>query len=188
MPCPLPVDSSLSTTTATSSICTTLSMAPINLSDTLADHSQRVVDLPKPPTIVVAEGLPLVKFHVADRIRKWEYVNLADLLDNHTPDHLTIINGQVIAVSTEGSAKKSRAITDILSWLQAFSILTAILVSFESITKEEAAGLAAHAYLIIQLSRDLSTSQWLKYDQHFREWAAAKGIHRWGKLNLTIYD
>ena len=122
MPCPLPVDPSLSTTTPTSSICTTLSMAPINLS--LADHSQRVVNLPKPPTVVVAEGLPPVTCRVVDRIRKWEYVNLADLLGDHTPDHLTIINGQVIAVSTEGSAKKSRAITDILSWLQAYSHLS----------------------------------------------------------------
>ena len=139
---------------------------PIKLSDTLADHSQRVVDLPKLPTIVVAEGLPPVTYHVVDRIRKWEYVNLADLLGNHTPNHLTIINGQVIAVSTEGSAKKSRTFTTILSWLQPFSILTAILVSSEGTTKEEAAGLAAHAYLIIQL-RDLSGSQWLKYDQHF---------------------
>ena len=54
-------------------------------------------------------------------------------------------------------------------------------------TKEEAVGLEAHAYLIIQLSRDLSGSQWLKYDQRFREWAAAKDIHRCGELNLTIY-
>ena len=60
-------------------------------------------------------------------------------------------------------------------------------MSSEDTTKEEAAGLAAHSYLIIQLSRDLSGSQWLKYDQQFRVWAVAKGIRRWGELNLTIY-
>ena len=65
-------------------------MAPINLSDTLADHNQRVVDLPKLPTVVVVEGLPPVTCRVVDRIRKWEYVNLADLLGDHTLDHLTI--------------------------------------------------------------------------------------------------
>ena len=120
-------------------------------------------------------------------MRKWEYVDLAGLLGDHSPNHLTIINGQVIAVTSAGTPKRSRTITNILTWLQAFSILSAILVSSEDTTKEEAAGLAAHSYLIIQLSRDLSGSQWLKYDQQFREWAVAKGILRWGELNLTIY-
>ena len=27
----------------------------------------------------------------------------------------------------------------------------------------------------------------LRYDQEFREWAAAKGVQRWGELNLAIY-
>ena len=71
-----------------------------------------------------------------------------------------------------------------MTWLQAFSIPTVILVSSESTTREEAAGLAAHSCLIIQLSRDLSGSQWLKYYQQFQEWAAAKGIRRWAELNL----
>ena len=60
-------------------------------------------------------------------------------------------------------SKKSCTITDILTWLQAFSILTAILVSSENTTKEEASGRTAHSYLIIQLSKD----QQLKYDQQF---------------------
>ena len=87
-------------------------------------------------------------------IRKWEYINLADLLGEHIPDHLiNISNGQMIAVSSTGSTKKLIAISDSLSWLQAFNILTAILVSSESTTKEGAAGLTAHSHLIIQLSK-----------------------------------
>ena len=181
----LPVDPSLSATTPTVSLSTTMSSAPFSLVDTLTAHS--VVDPPKPPTVVVTEGIPPIPCRIVDRVRKWEYVNLADLLGDHNPDHLTIINGQVIAVTSAGTPRRSRTISDIMTWLQAFSILTAILVSSENTTREEAAGLAAHSYLIIQLSRDLSGSQWLKYDQQFREWAAAKGIRRWGELNLTIY-
>ena len=45
-------------------------------------------------------------------------------------------------------------------------------------TKEEAAGRVAHSYLILQMSKDLQGSQWLQYDQNFREWAAAKGIRK----------
>ena len=137
------------------------------------------MDSPKPPTVVVTEGIPPVPCRMVNRVRKWEYVNLADLLGDHSPDHLTIINGQVIAVTSAGTPRRSCTISDIMTWLQAFSIPTAILVSSESTTREEAAGLTAHSYLIIQLQ-----VQWLKYYQQFREWAAAKGIRRWAELNL----
>ena len=66
-------------------------------------------------------------------------------------------------------------ISDILSWLQAFSIYTAILVSADTTTKEEAAGLAAYKNLKLQLSKHFKGPRWPKYDQSYREWAAAKG-------------
>ena len=65
-------------------------------------------------------------------MRKWEYVDLIDLLGDHSPDHLTIINGKVIAVTSEGTPIRSCTIFNIITWLQAFSILTAILVSSEN--------------------------------------------------------
>ena len=61
------------------------------------------------------------------------------------------------------------------------------MLSNSATSKEEAAGLAAHMHLILQLSGDLRGLQWLRYDQEFREWAAAKGVRRWGELNLAIY-
>ena len=84
----------------------------------------------------------------------------------------------MVVSSSSQRRQQSIVIQDILSWLQAFSIHTAILVSSDSTTKEEAAGLAAHNYLIIQLSKDLRGIQWLKYDQGYREWAAAKGVRK----------
>ena len=158
----LPVDPSLGATTPTVSLSTTMTSVPISLVDTLA--AQSVVDPPKPLTVVVTEGIPPIPGRMVDRVRKWEYVNLADLLGDHNPDHLTIINGQVIAVTSAGTPRRSHTISDIITWLQALSIITAILVSSEGTTREEAAGLAAHSYLIVQLSRDLFGFQWLKYD------------------------
>jgi len=70
--------------------------------------------------------------------------------------------------------QRSKAILDILSWLQTFSIFSAVLSSEDS-TKEKAAGLAAHSYLILLMSKDLQGSQWSQYEQNFCEWAAAKG-------------
>jgi len=81
-----------------------------------------------------------------------------------------------------------KIISDILTWVQAFSVFVAILVSADSTSKDEAAGLAAHAHLIIQLSKDLGGAQWLSYDlDDFREWATAKGVQKWGELNFAIY-
>ena len=54
-------------------------------------------------------------------------------------------------------------------------------------SKEEAAGLAAHMHLILQLLKDLGGLQWLKYNQEFREWAAAKDIRRWANLYANIW-
>ena len=69
----MPVDPSLSaSTTSTVSLSTSLASAPFSLADTLTVHP-----------------------------RKWEYVNLTDLLGD-TPYNLTIINGQVITVTSAG--------------------------------------------------------------------------------------
>ena len=82
-------------------------------------------------------------------MRKWEYVNLADWLRDHSPDHLTIVSSQVIVVTSAGTPRRSRAISGILTWLQAFSFLTAILISSENTTRKKADGLTTHCYLII---------------------------------------
>jgi len=65
-------------------------------------------------------------------------------------------------------------------------MFSAALLSSEDTTKEEA-GLAAHSYLILQMSKDLQDSQWSQYDQNFHKWTAVKGLSKWGELNFTIY-
>jgi len=47
----------------------------------------------------------------------------------------------------------------ITRWMKAYSIFAAVLLSAPDMTKEEAAGLAAHAYFILQLLEDLQGSQ-----------------------------
>ena len=78
--------------------------------------------------------------------------------------------------SATRSQRKTTGISNILSWFLAFSRLMAVLLASDSTTKEEAAGLAAHQNLILQLAKYLggSSRQWLKYDWDFREWATVK--------------
>ena len=143
------------------------------------------------PSVVISEGIPPIPVKLVEKIRHWEFIDLAKLLINHEtqPEQPTIIiGGQLVTLdSPVKSQKKTTAITDILSWVQAFSRFMAVLLSAEATTKEEAAGLAAHQHLILQLSKDLGGKQWAKYDWEFREWAAAKNVRVWGDLNMAIY-
>lgn len=70
--------------------------------------------------------------------------------------------------------RKKKVITDLPMWIQAFFVYAAVLGGASGTSHEEIVGLWAHQHLIVQLHKDMGTAQCIKYDQDFREWAAAK--------------
>ena len=52
----------------------------------------------------------------------------------------------------------------------------AVLMSADSTTKAESAGLMAHMFSVLQIAKDLGGNQWLNYDRIFKEWVAAKTL------------
>jgi len=169
--CPLPVDQSLSI--GNSSGTGLLMSATTGLQPNLYSSPTST----KLPTVVVAEGVPPVSCRLIEKIRKLEFIHMADLLKENSGrvPQFMVVNGQLVAVQ---SHVKSRTPLTILKWLQAFNILMAVVLSCEETSKKEEGGLAAHAFLIVQLSEDLQGPQWLHYDQNFREWAAAEGLRK----------
>lgn len=145
----------------------------------------------KVQALVIAEGIPPIQVKILERMRRWEFVDLATLLSDpiHKAEDMAVHQqNQVILFQTvEQAQKRRRQIQDIASWTQAFTIYMAALASATTTLKEETVGLITHLHLINQLARELGGKQWLKYDTDYREWAAAKGIRKWGDLNLTIY-
>ena len=143
------------------------------------------------PSIVIAEGIPPIPVKLVEKIRRWEFIDLSKLLvsqDTQPDEPTVVVGGQLVVLDSQmRSQRKTTSISDILSWFQVFSRFMAVLLAAEATTKEEAAGLAAHQHLILQLSKDLGGRQWAKYDREFREWAAAKNIRVWGDLNMAIY-
>ena len=127
--------------------------------DTTSHMSTRlpVIQYPlqmKSSTLVVAEGIPLVTCRLIEKVRKWEYINLADLLKDHnSSNQFIVVNGQVLSIPDQKHRSSNRVIADIFTWLQAYNIFTATLLLAEDTTKEEAAGLVAHSYLILQMSK-----------------------------------
>lgn len=135
--------------------------------------------------------MPPIPTKVLEKIQRWEYIELATLLDGATYDtgNVTLChNGDLLVLEASDRVQsKKKTITDIVTWLQAYTRFMAALVSADSTSKVESVGLIAHLHLILQLHRDLAGPQWLRYDKEFREWAAARGVRKWGELNLTIY-
>ena len=144
----------------------------------------------KNPIAIVAEGLPPIPTKLLEKIQRWEYIDLALLLHDTKSDELAGYqpsNQVLVFQSIEQLQRKKKSITDLQSWVQAFSVYAAALGGARSISYEQSVGLWAHQHLIVQLHKDLGATQAIKYDQDFREWAAAKGIKKWGDLNLPIY-
>ena len=109
---------------------------------------------------VVAEGIPPIQTKVLERIRRWEFIDLASLLADptHKPEEVAVpsVNHQVVIVqSLDQLHRKKKSISDLTSWLQAFTVLMAAISSYDKSTKEEISGLLAYSHLIIQLSKDL---------------------------------
>ena len=136
--------------------------------------------------VIVAEGIPPIQTKLIEKMHRWEYVDLSKLLGSldPVPDEASlVIEGQQLRMEVPQRNQRRQMNT----WLEAYSRFMAVVLSAYGTSKEEAVDLAAHMHLILQLSRDLGSLQSLKYDQDFREWAAAKGVKKWGELNMAIY-
>ena len=139
-------------------------------------------------SVVITEGIPPVSFKVVEMIRRWEFVELANLLitqDIKSDEYsFTIDSDQPGYRAPSQGQGKLPVIDNIMTWLTAFSRFVAVILSTEATSREEAAGLAAHQHVILQLYNDLGGNLWLKYDTEYKEWAAANGIRIWGSLTL----
>ena len=113
-----------------------------------------------------------------EKIRARHYVDLADLLTDSVAKSddalIPATQGQILLVqSVEQVKRKKKQITDVASWAQAFAIFVAALASSDSVPKEEVASMMTHAFVVLQIQKDLGGLKWYQYDKQYREWAAA---------------
>ena len=84
-----------------------------------------------------------------------------------------------------GSKKQVVEITDILSWVEAFTIYSLILCqSFPTRWTD----LSQYKLLIIQMAKRFLGLAWLHYDGAFCKEAAATGLTDWSRMNLDLYN
>jgi len=63
----------------------------------------------KLPTFVVVEGVPLVSCHLVEKIRKWEFIHIVDILKENAgrDPQFMVVNGQLVAAQSQGPLSPS---------------------------------------------------------------------------------
>ena len=128
--------------------------------------------------VYVRAGNSPVSSKLADWIRRWEFIDMADLLP------------EVRLRDREGKSekllqKRPRCVTDIWLWLHCFGTYMSVLGPFYLQAIPE---LMAYMSLIIRCSQDYEGPAWVCYDMSFQHQAAASGNRNWSEVNSTLYS
>ena len=113
---------------------------------------------------------------LANKIESGEFVDMAELL----PDRLGCTRS--LALEDKGGVPKSkrRAVTNILEWIQCFSVYIAIIALKYP---ERVPDLLGYQSLIIDASIQYEGDSWVGYDRRFRLSAAANSTKAWASLD-----
>ena len=136
--------------------------------------------------VFIGNGLPTVPKATVERIYKWQYVDLADLLPAPSLHDQSAEPGTRFSLfpGFELVRPKKRQIETIVEWTKAFTVLTAVVASREP---AQVAELLAYQLTIIKASQSFDGLQWRAYNTHFRVAAAATGNKTWSKLDVDLY-
>lgn len=129
---------------------------------------------------VLSEALPVVPAKLANRIRKGEYVEMAELLKDNVE-----AERRRLAVGDGGVSRVSRReVPDFESWLQCFSSYAAIVATQHP---HKARELWAYQALMIAEHRKCGGRGWLLYDAAFRQQIASLEATDFSKVNQGLY-
>ena len=135
-----------------------------------------------------AGSLPPISSKLQLRIRRGEYVNLAQLLhSNLTKANLSKATGHKRGRSgtdTTSTRQASAAITDFSSWSEAWSIYATVLSSFHS---HLAPRLFQYQHFLTLKAKSFQASAWLRYDSEFRLKLAANGSWRFDIVDTELW-
>lgn len=127
--------------------------------------------------VYVGDGSSPVPVRLAGKIRRGEYVDMGELL----PEFWT---GTREEEGDGARARRSRKVTDILTWVQCFSSYVAVR---GPTAPELIPELMAYLANIVRVSQDYTGLGWVRYDAAFRRQAALTGNTKWSVVNSTMY-
>ena len=134
---------------------------------------------------VVGQSYAPIPGKLVAEITSGAFVELADLLAENIraqeAEPHTYLDGKLLVAPAK---KRVVEITDILTWIQAFTIYQWIFCSTYPSRWQDT---TQYKLLILQTASQFPGPAWLNYDTAFRKDAAASLLADWSKMNLDLY-
>lgn len=131
--------------------------------------------------VYVGEGLLPVPAKLAEKIVKWEFVDMGELL----PEFWAAATSKDASNPKAPASRRKRAVTDIASWTQCFATYTSVMSTAHPKAVPE---LLAYLIFILRASQDYGGVAWVTYDAAFRRQAFITGNRLWSKINPSLYS
>ena len=129
------------------------------------------------PHSSLGAGLPPVPAKLVSKIESGAFIDMADLL----PERLgTYCNDE----EAKGKTKKP-VVTNILEWLQCYSIYVAIRGQKQP---ERIRDLMGYQALIIDAHMEYKSNCWMGYDRRFRQICASQPGRSWAAIHPTLWN
>ena len=137
----------------------------------------------------LGHGFPLIPAKMVNRIQKWEFVNMSELL----PDNLELARRSVesrgaTSCATVKSLKKRELSEDwkgLIAWSVCFNTFAAIVAKKYPAKFQEL--LAYHSTILVEALR-FGCKGWLSYDRMFREHVEKEPSSNWSLLHSMFYS
>ena len=174
----------------TASLNTTESTQTANLTHLLSDLTEAYKassnSLASPAAqFVSGHGFPPIPKKLADRILAGEFVDLADLPPAKGKVRpLSTPEGSVLLVHAHDFMQQKRLIPDLATWVQSFSLYTAVVCSK---SPERLTDMLGYMCQITRASQRFKWPSWVIYDQNFRQEAADRDIKVWSQMDPSLF-
>ena len=135
---------------------------------------------------VVGPGYSPVPAKLVSQICSGKFVDLSELLaanlvSSDTKPQLMLDGRLVLSAPPK---KPRRRIEDIITWTEAFTVFSLVLMSFFPHRWKD---LTLYKLLILRISRQFSGRVWLASDKAFREHSAATQLADWSTMNAQLF-
>lgn len=136
---------------------------------------------------IVGPGYSPVPFKLVSQIVAGKFIDLADLLsanfNSYEMEPQLLFDGRLVLAPAP--KKPRRQITDIVQWMEAFTIYSSVLIShFPQRWKD----LNQYKLLILRTFRQYAGRVWHSYDVAFREQAAATRLTDWSQFDVQLFN
>ena len=143
---------------------------------------------PKSSTVncLIAPGLPAVKRWLLESILANECIDLTELppAKGRSKVMPNSLEGKILLLHETDFQQTKQLIPDINTWIQCFSVYTAIVVHY---FPERATSMLMYTASMGKLSQKFRWPSWVIYDQAYRQEAAESGKVDWSQVDASIH-